>query len=67
MSFSNKTGSSYTDEGSSSAEPKREMNFVSAKVVEKPKVESPIVEKKAIMANSKAKGSHCLRIKGDLK
>ena len=67
MSFSNKTRSSYTDEGSSSAEPKREMNFVSAKVVEKPKVESPIVEKKAIMANSKAKGSHCLRIKGDLK
>ena len=57
----------YTGEGSSSAEPKREMKFVSTKVVEKPKVEIPIVEKKAIMANSKAKGSHCLRIKGDLK
>ena len=32
------------------------MKFVSAKVVEKPKVETPFVEKKkAIMAKSKAK------------
>ena len=32
------------------------MEFVSTKVVEKPKVETPIVEKKAIEAKSKAKG-----------
>ena len=55
-SFSDKTGLGCTGEGSSSAKPKREMKFVSAKVVEKPKVESPIVEKKAIVSNSKAKG-----------
>ena len=32
------------------------MKFVLAKVVEKPKSDSPIVESKAIMAKSKAKG-----------
>ena len=33
-----------------------EMKFVLAKVVKKPMVETPIVEKKANVANSKAKG-----------
>ena len=46
----------YTCEGSSSVEPKRETKFTSAKVVEKPKVRSPNIEKKATVANSKTKG-----------
>jgi len=54
--FSDKAGLGYTGDGSSSEELRREMKFVSAKVVEKPKLETPIVEKKAIVAKSKAKG-----------
>ena len=51
-----KTRLGYTNERSSSEEPRREMKFVSAMVVEKPKFETPIVEKKAIVAKPKAKG-----------
>ena len=54
--FSDKTKLGYTGEGSSSAEPKKEMKFMLAKVVEKPKVEGPVDEKKAVVVKSKAKG-----------
>ena len=40
-----KTDLGYTGEGSSSSEPKKEVKFVLAKNVEKPKVEKPKVEK----------------------
>ena len=43
--FSSKTELGYTGEGSWSEEPRREMKFVSVKVVEKPKIEIPIIEK----------------------
>ena len=43
--FLDKTGLCYTGEGSSSEEPRREMKFVSVKVVEKPKIEVPIIKK----------------------
>ena len=66
-SFLNKTRFSYTDEGSSSVEPKREMKFVSAKVVKNLEVERPNLENKANAEKSKAKESHCIRIKEDLK
>ena len=51
----------YTDEGSSSSEPKKEVRFVSAKNVEKSKVkkseiETPIVAKRTIGAKPKEKG-----------
>ncbi|XP_075640253.1 uncharacterized protein LOC142612000 [Castanea sativa] len=51
-----KTGLGYTGEGSSSSGPKKEMKFVLAKNVEKPKVEIPIVEKKVISPRPKEKG-----------
>ena len=54
--FSDKIKLGYTSEGSSSAEPRREMKFISAKVVEKPKIEIPIIEKKDIEPKSKEKG-----------
>ena len=54
--FLDKIGLGYTSEGSSSAKPRREMKFVLAKVVEKPKIEILIVEKKDIEPKSKAKG-----------
>ena len=54
--FSDKTELGYTGEGSSSAELRREMKFISVKDVEKPKIEIPIVEKKDIEPKSKAKG-----------
>ena len=54
--FSDKTKLGYTNEGSSSVEPKNEMKFMLAKVVEKPKVEGPVDEKKAVVVKSKAKG-----------
>lgn len=41
----NKTGLGYTGEGSSSNEPKKEIKFVLAKNVKKPKVEIPTIEK----------------------
>ena len=43
-----KTGLGYTSEGSSSSEPKKEVKFVLAKNVEKPKVKKPIVEKSKV-------------------
>ena len=46
----------YTGEGSSSSEPKKEIKFVLAKNVEKPKVEIPIIEKKDIGPKPKTKG-----------
>ena len=56
-----KTDLGYTDEGSSSGKPKKEMKFLLAKnvdkpMVEKPKVEIPTVEKKDIGPKPKAKG-----------
>ena len=65
--FSNKTRLGYTSEGSSSEEPRKEMNFVSVKVVEKPKIETLIVEKKAIESKSKAKGKSLPKSQRDLK
>ena len=55
-SFSDKTRLGYTSDGSSSAEPKREMKFVLEKDVEKPEIEIPNLENKAVAAKSKAKG-----------
>ena len=66
-SFSDKIGLGCIGRGSSSVEPKREMKFVSAKVVENLEVERPNLENKANAEKSKAKGSHCIRIKEDLK
>ena len=43
--FFDKTELGYTGEGSTSEEPRREMKFVSVKVVEKPKIEIPIIKK----------------------
>ena len=54
--FSDKIELGYTSEGSSSAKPRREMKFLLAKVVEKPKIEIPIVKKKDIEPKSKVKG-----------
>ena len=51
-----KTDLGYTGEGSSSKGPKKEVKFVLAKNVEKPKVEIPIVEKKVIGPRPKEKG-----------
>ena len=51
-----KNGLGYTGEGSSSSEPKKEIKFVLAKNVEKPKVEIPIIEKKDIGPKPKTKG-----------
>ena len=54
--FTDKTGLGYTGEGSSSGELRREMKFVLAKDVEKPKIEILIIKKKDIRPKSKAKG-----------
>ena len=56
-----KAGLGYTEEGSSSGEPKKEMKFVSAKNEEKlkevkPEIETPAVVKKTIGAKPKEKG-----------
>ena len=56
-----KTNLAYTGEGSSSSEPKKEVSFVSAKNVEKSKVEKPKIEthvdaKRTIGAKPKEKG-----------
>ncbi|XP_023884964.1 uncharacterized protein LOC111997132 [Quercus suber] len=51
-----KTILGYMGEGSSSGKPKKEMEFVLAKNLEKPKVEIPTVEKKDISQKPKAKG-----------
>ena len=51
-----KIGLGYTGEGSSSAEPRREMKFLLAKDVEKPMIEIPMVEKKHLKPKSKTKG-----------
>ena len=56
-----KTGLGYTSEESSSSEPKKEVKFVLAKNVEKPKVEKPKVEilvvaKRTIDLRPKEKG-----------
>ena len=56
-----KTGLSYTEEGSSSSEPKKEVKFVSAKNVKKlkevkPEIETPAVVKRTIGAKPKEKG-----------
>ena len=52
-----KTGLSYTGEGSLSNGPMKEVKFVSAKNVKKPKVEIPTVEKKVIGPRPKEKGN----------
>ena len=54
--LNDKTDLGYTGEGSSSKGPKKEVKFVLAKNVEKPKVEIPIVEKKVIGPRPKEKG-----------
>ena len=54
-SFSDKIGLGCIGRGSSSVEPKREMKFVSARVVEKLEVKRPNLENKAIAAKYKAK------------
>ena len=51
-----KNGLGYTGDGSSSSEPKKEMKFVSAKNVEKPKVDIPTIKKKVIGPRPKEKG-----------
>ena len=51
-----KTGLGYTGEGSSSSRPKKEVKFVLANNVEKPKVEIPTIEKKVIGPRPKEKG-----------
>ena len=56
-----KTGLSYTGEGSSSSEPKKEVKFVSAKNIEKlkevkPEIETPTIVKRTIGAKPTEKG-----------
>ena len=51
-----KNGLGYTGDGSSSSEPKKEMKFVSAKNVGKPKVDIPTIKKKVIGPRPKKKG-----------
>ena len=51
-----KNGLGYTGDGSSSSEPKKEMKFVSAKNVEKPKIETSVVAKRTIGTKPKKKG-----------
>ena len=54
--LNDKTSLGYTSEGSSSKEPKKEVSFVLAKSVEKPKVETPVVAtKRTIGAKPKEK------------
>ena len=53
--FPDKTRLGYTSEGSSSVEPRKEMKFVLAKDIERPKIEFPIVEED-IEPKSKVKG-----------
>ena len=71
-SSNDKAGLGYTNEGSSSSEPKKEVRFVSAKNIEKSKKEKPeietlIVAKRTIGANQRIKGSHYPKVKGNLK
>ena len=47
-SSNDKTSLGYTDEGSSSSRPKKEVKFVLAKNVEKPKVEKPKIKTPAV-------------------
>ena len=63
-----KNGLGYTGDGSSSSEPKKEMKFVSARNVEKPKVDIPTIKKKVIgprpkkkreVITQKSKGTSC--------
>jgi len=54
-SSNDKTGLGYTGEGSSSNRPKKEVKFVSAKDVEKPKVEVPAVVKRTTSPKPKEK------------
>ena len=56
-----KTGLGYTNEGSSSSKPKKEVRFISAKNIEKlkevkPEIETPVVANRTIGAKSKDKG-----------
>ena len=56
-----KTGLGYTNEGSSSRKPKKEVRFISAKNIEKlkevkPEIETPVVANRTIGAKSKDKG-----------
>ena len=56
-----KTSLSYTGEGSSGSEPKKEVRFVSAKNVEKlkevkPEIETPVVANRTVGAKPKDKG-----------
>ena len=65
-SFSDKTALDYTGEGSSSVEPRREMKFVLAKDVEKPRLRY-LSLRRTLSQNQRQKENHCLRVKGDLK
>ena len=51
----NKTRLGYIGEGISSGKPRKEMKFVLAKDIKKPKIEILVVEKKDIGPNLKAK------------
>ena len=66
-SFSDKTALDYTSEGSSSAEPRREMKFVLAKDVEKPRLTYLSLRRRTLSQNQRQKENHCLKVKGDLK
>ena len=77
LKSSSLTGLGYTGEGSSSSKPKKEVRFVLAKnvekpkakklKVEKPKVEIPTVVKRTIGPKPKEKGKSLPKVKGDLK
>ena len=65
-----KTGLGYTGERSSSSEPKKEVKFVLAKNLEKPKVEKlkveiPIIAKRIIGLKPKEKGKSLLKSQSD--
>jgi len=67
-----KTDLGYTEEGSSSSEPKKEVKFVSAKNIEKlkevkPEIKTPAVVKRTLVQSQQKKGSHYPEIKGGLK
>ena len=66
-SFSDKTALDYTGEGSSSVEPRREMKFVLAKDVEKPRLRYLSLRRRTLSQNQRQKENHCLRVKRDLK
>ena len=71
-SSTDKIGLGYTGEGSSSNEPKKEVRFVSAKnlekyKVQKPNIEIPVFAKRTIGVKPKEKRKSLPKVKGDLK